>query len=74
MNWETVTLAIITGLPPTILAAATLVQTIKTHKSVNGRMSELLEVTKEAAGDKATLAEKVAQSAREEKIETKNAP
>lgn len=58
MNMDTILLAAIAGLPATIAAIAALVQAAKTHKAVNSRMTELLEITRQAATDKATLAEK----------------
>lgn len=71
MNWETVILAIVAGLPATIAAIAALIQASKaknqateTHRAVNSRMTELLEITRKQAGNEATLIEKNAESAR----------
>jgi len=56
--------ALLTALPPTLVALAALIQAIKAHKSVNGRMEELLATTKNEATAVATLAEKSAEHIR----------
>lgn len=64
MNWETVIIAGFVALPPTIIAIAGLIQAARTHKAVNSRMTELLEITRKQAGDEATLAEKAVTEAK----------
>ena len=65
---EQVVVAALSIVPATLLAAATLVQSIRngraveaTHKTVDGRMTDLLTVTRQAAKDSATLVEKTRQ-------------
>ena len=62
INWTTVLVAacaaIATGIPATIIA-------LKTGKAVDGRMTELLEITRRNAGAEATLAEKGAEQHRQ---------
>lgn len=58
MNWDAIIIAAITSVPPTLVAAAAYLQASRTHKAVNSRMTELLEITKAAASSSATLAEK----------------
>lgn len=65
MNWEPVLIAFVASLPPTIVAAAALIQAIKTHRSVNGMKHELVESVRKEATAQATLDEKGAQSVRE---------
>jgi len=64
MNWDTVLVAFFTSIPPSILAAAALIQARKTHDAVNSRMSELLALARKGAADEATLAEKRAEHVR----------
>lgn len=64
MNWDLIIPAFLIAVPPTIAAIAGLIQAAKTHKAVNSRMTELLELTRRQAGDEATLAEKAASRAR----------
>lgn len=64
IDWQTVIIAGIAALPPTVVAAAAFVQALKTHKSVNSRMTELLEATKAQATAEATVAEQEAQEGR----------
>lgn len=73
INWETIILAIITATPPTLVAAAALYQaikaknkTIETHEAVNSRMTELLEISKKASADAATLTEKRTQEVKDD--------
>jgi hypothetical protein len=49
VNWEVILLHILAILPATVFAAAALIQAIKTHKSVNSRMDELLNSAKAVA-------------------------
>jgi len=64
MGWETVVLAAITAIPPSIVAAAAFYQAKKTHEAVNSRMTELLEISRKQAADDATLREKRAEHVR----------
>jgi len=48
IDWTTIITALIGGLPATIAAVAALIQTVRTHRQINSRMTELLE-TKELA-------------------------
>lgn len=71
MNWDIIVPAIVAGLPTTIAAIAALIQASKahtqateTHKAVNSRMTELLELTRKQASDEATLVEKDAEHTR----------
>lgn len=52
---DAVLIGLMAATPPTILATAALVQTLKTHKIINSRMDEMLrrvEVASFAAGQK----------------------
>lgn len=52
MNWETILLAVIAATPPTLVAWAALHQGKKNADALNGRMSQLLEVsTKDAKAE-----------------------
>jgi len=51
IDWTTVIVAAIATLPGIIFS-------IRTHKAVNSRMSELLEITRQNAASSATLAER----------------
>ena len=64
MNWETIIISVIAATPATIAAAAAFIQAKKTHTAVNSRMTELLALTRQAAADDATLAEKRAEHLR----------
>ncbi len=64
IDWQIVVIAGIAALPPTLLALATLVTALRTHKAVNSKMTELLEATKRQAAAEATLDEKAAPRAR----------
>lgn len=64
MNWESIITAIITSVPPTIVAAAAYIQAKRTHQAVNSRMTELLLLARQEAGAQATLDEKAAQHVR----------
>lgn len=73
INWETIILAIITAIPPTMVAAAAFYQAYKanskageTHNLVNSRMTELLEISKKASADAATLTEKRTQEVKDD--------
>lgn len=65
IDWQTVIIAGIAAVPPTLMASAALWQAIKTHKSVNSRMDELLKAATEAARAEATIAEKSAAQGRQ---------
>ena len=65
MNWDTIIISGIVAIPPTIAAVAALHKATQTHDIVNSRMTEMLALTKKAATDAATLAEKGAQTIRE---------
>ena len=79
ISWQAVLIATIAAIPPTMLAAASLwqataakdkaieatAQAVETHQAVNSRMDRLLLLIEQGAADKATLAEKDAQTARE---------
>lgn len=58
-------IALISAVPATIAALAAWNQSKKTHILFNSRMSEMLALTKQAAGDAATLAEKKAEHVRQ---------
>jgi len=62
--WHEIVVAVVVAVPPTVAASAALVQAYKTHKAVNSRITQLLELTKEAATHAATLAEKNAEALR----------
>lgn len=64
MNWEALLTAGVAALPATIAAVAALVQATKTHKAVNSRMTELLELTRRASRAEGTLEEKDAEQIR----------
>lgn len=64
IDWQTVIIASIAAVPPTIAACAAFIQAWKTHKSVNSRMDELLKAATEAATAEATVAEKSAEHGR----------
>jgi hypothetical protein len=61
IDWQAVIIAGIAAVPATVAAIAAWRQTRTTHKAVNSRMSEMLELTRMAAGDRATLVEKTAE-------------
>ena len=55
-DWNIVLVAFFATIAPTILAIATLVQQIRTHKATNSKMDQFLKLTGEsafAAGQKA---------------------
>jgi len=58
VDWSVVILAFLAAIPPSLVALAALVQAIRTHKAVNSRMTELLEVTKRAAAGDAVAEER----------------
>ena len=64
MNWDAIILAIITGLPATLVAAATLIQSIRTHKAVNSRMTEMIDLTKTSSKAEGVVEEKAAEADR----------
>lgn len=64
MNWENIILALLASLPPTLVAIAAFRRQGTTHDLVNSRMTELLEVTRTNAANKATLVEKKAERVR----------
>jgi low affinity Fe/Cu permease len=66
INWETIIVSVIAATPATIAAMASFVQSLRTYKAVNGRMDELLALTRRAAGDEATLVEKKAERGRQQ--------
>lgn len=49
MNYETVIIAAIAGVPATLVALATLIKTLQTGRKVDGRLSELLELTRKSS-------------------------
>lgn len=63
--WLAFAIAIVTATPPTILAMAAYNQSADTHKLVNSRMTEMIELVEKSATDAATLAEKKAQQQRD---------
>lgn len=64
MNWDAIILAAIAGLPGTLVAAAAFLESRKTHKAVNSRMTELIRLARLEATDDATRAEKKAERVR----------
>lgn len=66
INWNVILVAVIAAIPPSIVGLAAYNKADQTHQLVNSRMTELLELTRKAAKDEATLAEKKAQTVREE--------
>lgn len=64
MNWD----AIITGLPATLVAVATLIQSIRTHRVVNSRMTEMIGVTKTASKAEGVVEEKAAEADRKASV------
>jgi len=65
INWQIILLAIIAATPPTLVAAAALWQAVETHRTVNSRMSEMLELTKTVAAASAKAKEQEAQHIRD---------
>ena len=65
INWQIVMLAIIAATPPTLVALAALWQAVETHRTVNSRMSEMLELTKTVATASAKAKEQEAQHIRD---------
>lgn len=63
--WLAFGIAIVTAIPPTILALAAYRQSADTHDVVNSRMSEMIKLVEKSSADAATLAEKKAQHQRE---------
>lgn len=66
MNWGSVVHDLIVASPAILLGLATLIQVLRTRKDVDGRMSELLDLTRKAATADATLAEKHKQEIKQE--------
>ncbi len=64
MNWDAIIIACVTAVPPTLVALAAFIQAMKTHKAVNSRMDELLNVARQAAHSQGTLEEKAAEQQR----------
>ena len=58
INWTTVIVAGLAALPATLVGIAALMQSIKTHKAVNSRLTQLLELTETAARAEGTRVEK----------------
>lgn len=68
MNWEPIIIAAISAIPPTLIGAAAYIQARKaraqseeTHHAVDGRMDELLELTRESSKAKGVLQQKESQ-------------
>jgi len=58
INTSTVLVAALAAIAPTILSIATLVTILKTHKSVNGKLAELLLLEKKASFNAGVKSEK----------------
>jgi hypothetical protein len=58
MDIQLIVLAIIAAVPPTLVGLASLFQATRTHRIVNSRMTELLELTRKSSEAKGTLDEK----------------
>jgi hypothetical protein len=58
IDWQLLSVHILTALPATIAAIAAFIQALKTHKSVNSRMDELLKAARAEARAEAAIAEK----------------
>lgn len=65
LNWTTIIVAFIGSIPATLFSIAILIQSRSTHKLVNSRMSEMLQLNRVAATAMATLAEKDAEQKRQ---------
>ena len=65
INWNQIFLAIIYVIPACLVAGAAYIQTVDTHKAVNSRMAEMIEITKKLAAITATDDEQRAQHLRE---------
>jgi len=72
ISWQTVILALIASLPPTIAAVAAIIQSVRTHQAVDGRLTQLLEETRKSSGQQATIVEKNAQQVRDVAIEQRD--
>lgn len=71
INWNAIIIAAIAAIPPTVAAIAAYFEATRaieqgaaTQHSVDGRMTDLLVITKKAATDAATIAEKLAEQER----------
>jgi len=56
MNWDSIIIAVIASIPPTIVGIATLIQGLRTHATFNSKMDAMLRLTETAAfaaGEKA---------------------
>lgn len=73
LGWKPIVLAIIAGVPATITSIGALWQATKTHQIVNSRMSEILELAKSSAVNKALLEEKTAERMRQLEVEAAKA-
>lgn len=62
MEWEPIVAAVIVAAPAAYIAW-------RTHKAVNSRMTEMLELARRMAAAEATLAERLAEKLREEQKE-----
>lgn len=51
-NWQVIIVALIAGLPATLVALAGLIKTTHVEKSINGRMRELIEGKEQIAESK----------------------
>jgi hypothetical protein len=49
MDWNSIVIASILTIPPTLMGLATLIQGIRTHKTFNSKMDAMLELTEKAA-------------------------
>ena len=58
--------AFVAALPATIAAIAALIQAVRTHKEVNSRMTQMLEMNKVEAAATAVVGEKQKQEVRKD--------
>ena len=49
MDWDSIIVAAIVSLPPTLLGIATLIQGLRTHATFNSKMDAMLKLTQTAA-------------------------
>lgn len=66
LDWNLIIVALIGGIPPTIIASIALIKVIRTHDLVNSRMSELLRLARAEATADEKKAEKGRQDAKGE--------
>lgn len=65
MNYETIIIAVIAGVPATLVALAGLIKTMQTGRKVDGRLSELLELTRKSSKAEGKVEEHSEQRARD---------